>query len=131
MHKRSNETYFCDYNRCQRSERGSAAAATTPSSPSDSNSAIGTGPFGRKDHCRDHYRTYHKEDLCRRNGKEEAGWFDDRNINLTWWRCTKCLKRVSYRECGWQCADCEQMLEPERINTREMKMGMRGSSRGH
>lgn len=141
VHKKPIERYYCDYNRCQRSERvSSAAAASAPSSsfPSssatspDSNSAVGTGPFGRKDHCRDHYRTFHKEDLCRRNGKEDPGWFDDRNISTGWWRCTKCLKRVSYRECGWECNDCEQRLEPERVNARKRKMASgASSSRGY
>ncbi|ROV92382.1 hypothetical protein VMCG_09136 [Cytospora schulzeri] len=87
-------------------------------------SAVGTGPFGRKDHCRDHYRTFHKEDLCRRNGKEEPRWFDDRNISTSWWRCTKCLKRVSCRDYGWECNDCEQRLEPERMNARKRRLGL-------
>ncbi|KUI73041.1 hypothetical protein VM1G_08379 [Cytospora mali] len=133
VHKKPNERYYCDYNRCQRSERVSVAAAASSSStsPSPADSAVGTGPFGRKDHCRDHYRTFHKEDLCRRNGKEVPGWFDDRNISTSWWRCTKCLKRVSYHKYEWECNDCEQILEPERINARKRRMEMGGSSRGY
>lgn len=134
VHKKPVERYYCDYNRCQRSERASAAsaAAPAPSSLSPDNSiAVGTGPFGRKDHCRDHYRTYHKEDLCRRNGKEDPGWFDDRNISTLWWRCTKCLKRVSHARYGWDCNDCEQRLEPERVNARKRRMGLGGDSRGY
>jgi hypothetical protein len=137
VHLKPPDVYFCDYNRCPRSEKAVAASSTvttmmshpleTVSSPGGSAGA-GVGAFGRKDHCRAHYRDYHREDLCRRNGKEAAGWFDDRNISSSWWRCTKCLRKVSYSRCGWECRDCGQMLEPERINARKRRLGVKGSS---
>jgi hypothetical protein len=142
VHLKPPDVYFCDYNRCPRSEKAVAASRShnlveTVSSSSSSSSpggggggtGAGAGAFGRKDHCRAHYRDYHREDLCRRNGKEAPGWFDDRNISSSWWRCTKCLRRVSYSRCGWECRDCGQMLEPERINARKRRMGgVKGSS---
>lgn len=138
VHLKPPDVYFCDYNRCPRSEKAVAASATStpfetvtsPTSPGGGSGAgaAGIGAFGRKDHCRAHYRDYHREDLCRRNGKEAAGWFDDRNISSSWWRCTKCLRKVSYSRCGWECRDCGQMLEPERINARKRRMGIKGSS---
>ncbi|KAJ0107105.1 hypothetical protein J7T55_014633 [Diaporthe amygdali] len=133
VHLKPPDTYFCDYNRCPRSEKAVAAATNSTSQPletiatASSSSGAGIGAFGRKDHCRAHYRDYHREDLCRRNGKEAAGWFDDRNISSSWWRCTKCLRKVSYSRCGWECRDCGQTLEPERINARKRRMG-KGSS---
>lgn len=145
VHLKPPDVYFCDYNRCPRSEKAVAASsATSPGAPQQSfetvvtsssssptspgGGAAGIGAFGRKDHCRAHYRDYHREDLCRRNGKEASGWFDDRNISSSWWRCTKCLRKVSYSRCGWECRDCGQMLEPERINARKRRMGIKGSS---
>lgn len=138
VHLKPPDVYFCDYNRCPRSEKAVAASTTSTSQPFETvtspggssggggTGAAGIGAFGRKDHCRAHYRDYHREDLCRRNGKEAAGWFDDRNISSSWWRCTKCLRKVSYSRCGWECRDCGQMLEPERINARK-RMGSKGS----
>lgn len=147
VHLKPPDVYFCDYSRCPRSERAVAASPTsqqpyeTVASPSSSPSssgagagAAGIGAFGRKDHCRAHYRDYHREDLCRRNGKEGAGWFDDRNISDKWWRCTKCLRKVSISSCGWTCRDCGQMLEPERISARKrrgIEASSSSSSRGH
>lgn len=137
VHLKSSEVYFCDYNRCPRSEKAVAATGamstsspmemvTSPGGGGSSSAGAGIGAFGRKDHCRAHYREYHKEDITRRNGKESAGWFDERNISKHWWRCTKCLRKVSYSRCGWECRDCGQMLEPERMNARKRRMGMGG-----
>lgn len=138
VHLKPPDVYFCDYNRCPRSANAVAASTTSTSQPFEtvtspggsSAGAAGIGAFGRKDHCRAHYRDYHREDLCRRNGKEAAGWFDDRNISSSWWRCTKCLRKVSYSRCGWECRDCGQMLEPERINARKrmVSKGSKGAS---
>lgn len=131
VHLKPPDMYFCDYNRCPRSEKAVAATTSQPLeavSPSSSASGAGTGAFGRKDHCRAHYRDYHREDLCRRNGKEAAGWFDERNISSSWWRCTKCLRKVTYSRCGWECRDCRQMLEPERISARKRRVGKSSSS---
>lgn len=137
VHLKPPDVYFCDYNRCPRSEKAVAATGGATSMPSPietvtspgggSSAGAGIGAFGRKDHCRAHYREYHREDITRRNGKESASWFDDRNISSTWWRCTKCLRKVSNSRSGWECRDCGQMLEPERINARK-RMGIKGSS---
>lgn len=136
VHLKPPDLYFCDYNRCPRNETALAAStASTSQHPSEtvashssSSGKVAISAFHRKDHARAHYRDYHREDLCRRNGKEPAEWFDNRNISSSWWRCTKCLRKISYSRCGWECRDCGQMLEPERINARKRIMGIKGSS---
>lgn len=137
VHLKPPDVYFCDYNQCPRSEK--AVSASMPSTSKKSSEMVsspssslgvgtaGIGAFGRKDHLRAHYRDYHREDLCRLNGKEVAGWFDDRNISSNWWRCIKCLRKIAYSRCGWECRDCGRMLEPERINARKRRMGTKGS----
>ncbi|KXJ92051.1 hypothetical protein Micbo1qcDRAFT_162143, partial [Microdochium bolleyi] len=70
------EQFSCDYKRCYRS----------------------TEPFTRRDHCRDHYRDYHHEDLSRR-GSESIR--HEPNVSQKWWRCVKCLDRVTIAKDQW------------------------------
>ena len=103
------QSYPCDYQRCTRS----------------------TECFYRLDHCRDHYREYHKEDICRRGGsssssssssgssssgrkKETPEWWADRNLAKKWWRCSKCLSRVYIETDGFECGVCRIPCEAER-----------------
>ncbi|KAI1140584.1 hypothetical protein F5Y05DRAFT_322842 [Hypoxylon sp. FL0543] len=83
----------CDWKRCQR----------------------GKEPFYRLDHCREHYRDYHSEDLFRRGPhKENADWWNSRNVDKRWWRCAKCLSRILIGSEGFKCAKCKTTCEPER-----------------
>ncbi|KAI8633666.1 hypothetical protein F5Y19DRAFT_470907 [Xylariaceae sp. FL1651] len=90
--------FYCDWKRCARS----------------------TAPFHRLDHCRDHYREYHKEDMVRRGGahKEDSSWWASRNINDEWWRCTRCLDRVDINEYRFECPNCKISCEPNRQDFR-------------
>ena len=109
------KSYPCDYRRCLRS----------------------TEYFYRLDHCRDHYREYHKEDLCRRAGpslishpnpsivggkkRESRQWWADRAPGKKWWRCSKCLRRVYIDLDGFECRNCRSICEMERRNYRGYK----------
>lgn len=98
---------FCDYERCGRS----------------------TEPFGRKDHCRDHYRDYHKEDLgCAKREKKlqrkewlkaQQIWLEERVIDPRWWRCARCLSRMYVDKDSWECRDCKTQCEAERMESRQ------------
>ncbi|KAI1333725.1 hypothetical protein F5Y15DRAFT_327502 [Xylariaceae sp. FL0016] len=91
------EAFACDYKKCPRHK----------------------DPFHRLDHCRDHYRDYHHEDLTRRGSKKEDGeWWKSRNIHLKWWRCTKCLHRIDIKSQGFDCPRCKATCETERRNRR-------------
>ena len=82
-------------------------------------------PLGREDHCRDHYRDYHKEDLVKRglNPERVAEWLRARpGVDLRWWRCDKCLKRVIVETNGWECPECNRPCEIERKEYRIAKM---------
>ncbi|KAJ4022607.1 hypothetical protein NW752_000187 [Fusarium irregulare] len=59
-------------------------------------------PFRRRDHLRDHLRQYHGEDI-KRSGASSAM----RSSKITWWRCTRCLARVSVSQHGFKCPRCE------------------------
>jgi len=91
----------CDYPKCQR--RGD--------------------PFSRKDHLRDHLRDFHKEDLPRRTRepKVDQTWWDARIVGPKWWRCSRCLTRVSLEESGWDCPKCKSACERERRQLRESR----------
>ncbi|CAJ2503321.1 Uu.00g107150.m01.CDS01 [Anthostomella pinea] len=94
------DPYPCDWRRCQRHKE----------------------PFFRLDHCRDHYRDYHNEDLTRRgSSKENRDWWKSRNVDAKWWRCTKCLRRISIENKGFECARCKTTCEAERRNVRGYK----------
>ncbi|KAK8098437.1 uncharacterized protein PG998_013923 [Apiospora kogelbergensis] len=89
-------TYFCDYSKCSRHEE----------------------PFNRLDHCRDHLREYHKEDLVRKNGKEDDEWYRNRKVSSKWFRCTKCLRRNQIRDSGWACLHCNSACDKKRQTLR-------------
>ena len=100
VHKQSTEKehFACDYRRCPRA--GGEAAS-----------------FGRKDHFRDHLRDFHREDLPKRGGGSSSSAGDDlarRNIDIRWWRCTKCLQRIYVDRQGWECPDCKMVCERDR-----------------
>lgn len=93
------ERHFCDYQKCKHKEA-----------------------FDRKDHCREHYREYHREDLVKNKQKDAAQWLEDRNVVSSWWRCSKCLKR-NPTDRGWECGGgCNHTCEKVRIAARESKM---------
>ncbi|KAK8014676.1 hypothetical protein PG990_007972 [Apiospora arundinis] len=89
-------TYFCDYPKCSRHAE----------------------PFHRMDHCRDHLREYHKEDLVRKNGKEDDEWYRNRKVSTKWFRCTKCLRRNQIKESGWACPYCNVSCDKKRQKLR-------------
>ncbi|KAI1773523.1 hypothetical protein F4818DRAFT_112348 [Hypoxylon cercidicola] len=90
--------YPCDWKKCQRSKE----------------------PFYRLDHCREHYRDYHMEDLMRRGPNKENSkkWWKSRNVDDRWWRCAKCLSRILIDSKGFECAKCKIQCEPERQKLR-------------
>ncbi|KAI0439314.1 hypothetical protein F4803DRAFT_48592 [Xylaria telfairii] len=92
--KEKKSKYPCDWKRCQRARE----------------------PFGRRDHQRDHYRSYHHEDLMPRgsSGKDDWRWWDSRVINSDWWRCARCLSRVKVGDYGYNCPRCKIPCEQER-----------------
>ncbi|KAK8069523.1 hypothetical protein PG994_006139 [Apiospora phragmitis] len=89
-------TYYCDYSKCSRYSE----------------------PFHRMDHCRDHLREYHKEDLIRKNGKEDDEWYRNRKVSSKWFRCTKCLRRNQIKESAWTCLDCSTPCDKKRQKLR-------------
>ncbi|KAI1501461.1 hypothetical protein F5X99DRAFT_409045 [Biscogniauxia marginata] len=95
------EPFYCDWKRCQRNKE----------------------PFYRLDHCRDHYRDYHCDDLVRRGShhKEDREWWRSRNVDPKWWRCTKCLARIPIESQGFECTRCKTTCETERRNIRGYK----------
>ncbi|KAK8116232.1 egg shell [Apiospora sp. TS-2023a] len=89
-------SYYCDYSKCSRH----------------------TEPFHRMDHCRDHLREYHKEDLVRKNGKEDDEWYHNRKVSSKWFRCTKCLHRNQIKDSGWTCPNCNTSCDKRRQKLR-------------
>jgi hypothetical protein len=92
------ELHFCDYQNCKHTEG-----------------------FDRKDHCREHYREYHREDLVKNQQRDIELWLQDRDIISVWWRCSRCLKR-NQTGGGWKCGGCNQMCEKVRIVARESNL---------
>jgi hypothetical protein len=88
----------------------------------------------RKDHCREHYREYHAEDIIKR-GKPQPDKVKHRqkqpetleqflaprlrNLDPNWWRCSKCLHRVQLNINSYTCPYCKVACEPERVTCRE------------
>ncbi|KAH7026432.1 uncharacterized protein B0I36DRAFT_158615 [Microdochium trichocladiopsis] len=83
------ERLVCDYKRCTRHK----------------------DPFTRRDHYRDHYRTFHKEDIERRGGD---GMAQEPSVSKKWWRCRKCLDRVVIAQNEWQCPRCKEDCDSDR-----------------
>lgn len=98
VHFRSaNKRFWCDYRRCGRSEDDQS--------------------FSRRDHCRDHYRSVHKEDVPRRGQPEGRQWWAERALHAVyegWWRCSRCLARVEVADDGYVCRRCGSQCEGER-----------------
>ncbi|KAI1462767.1 hypothetical protein F4805DRAFT_452595 [Annulohypoxylon moriforme] len=89
--------YPCDWKKCQRSKE----------------------PFFRLDHCREHLREFHREDLIPRgSNKESEKWWESRIVDPKWWRCAKCLSRIPIDGKHFECAKCKTTCEPERRNLR-------------
>ncbi|KAL1842218.1 hypothetical protein VTJ49DRAFT_5830 [Mycothermus thermophilus] len=88
--------YVCDYKMCARH----------------------TEPFLRQDHFRDHLRFFHKEDIPRRGARDEGDeWWETRApcaVSKGWWRCSKCLRRVTMKKHGFTCPDCGRTCERQR-----------------
>ncbi|KAI0394329.1 hypothetical protein F5Y17DRAFT_266131 [Xylariaceae sp. FL0594] len=92
MHKK--QQYPCDWKRCQRAQE----------------------PFGRTDHQRDHFRDFHLEDVMwrRPSNKNNKKFWESRKVNLDWWRCSRCLERVSLADYDYECPSCKSTCEVER-----------------
>ncbi|KAI0387131.1 hypothetical protein F5Y04DRAFT_77434 [Hypomontagnella monticulosa] len=94
------KAFYCDRRKCQRSRE----------------------PFYRLDHCREHYRDYHQEDVPRRGPhKESQQWWSTRRVETAWWRCSKCLSRIPIETKGFECAKCKTTCESERRKLRGYK----------
>ncbi|KAK4100068.1 hypothetical protein N658DRAFT_567759 [Parathielavia hyrcaniae] len=97
--------YLCDYRRCPRHLL----------------------PFFRQDHFRDHLRIFHKEDLLRRgHNKADPEWWASRAkqaLGGGWWRCSRCLVRVSLSKQGFICPGCGNTCEKERQQYRTTTSG--------
>ncbi|KAI1389513.1 uncharacterized protein F4822DRAFT_427862 [Hypoxylon trugodes] len=94
------EAFPCDWKRCQRFKE----------------------PFYRRDHCREHYRDYHNEDLEPRGSKKQSNeWWKSRNVDTKWWRCAKCLNRIPIDSKGFECSKCKTTCETERRKLRGYK----------
>ncbi|KAI0881755.1 uncharacterized protein GGS22DRAFT_55924 [Annulohypoxylon maeteangense] len=101
-HRNANQKkpFPCDWKKCQRSKE----------------------PFYRLDHCREHYRDFHMEDLIPRGSSKEATeWWNSRNVDPKWWRCAKCLSRIPIDSKRFECANCKTTCEPERRKLRGYK----------
>ncbi|KAI1085311.1 hypothetical protein F5B20DRAFT_575778 [Whalleya microplaca] len=91
------KAFHCDWKKCQRFKE----------------------PFFRLDHCRDHYRDYHNEDILRRGANNESNeWWQSRNVDRKWWRCPKCLSRIYVKSDGFDCAKCKTKCESDRRKLR-------------
>jgi hypothetical protein len=100
--------FICDYSKCGRSQ----------------------DPFTRKDHYRDHLRDFHKEDIGCAKGEnsktktkeiweiEQEQWKHERKIYPHYWRCSRCLDRITVSRDNWECPRCKTPCERERINAR-------------
>jgi hypothetical protein len=88
----------------------------------------------RKDHCREHYREFHTEDLIKRgqpkhskpkSNKKKPETNEEflasrcQNLKLGWFRCSKCIQRVQINLNGYKCPTCNLACEPERVTCRE------------
>jgi DNA-directed RNA polymerase subunit RPC12/RpoP len=99
----------------------------------------------RKDHCREHYREYHGEDLLKRTmPKHDKSDKDKKNTrrsqkrgesaeeflatrrdpNFGWWRCFKCLQRVQVNTDWYMCPRCSVPCEAARVTWREEKKAL-------
>lgn len=116
------ERFFCDYRKCHRNEE-----AYVP--PPHSQPTAGSGPFHRRDHFRDHLRTFHMEDLPKRGGKEGKA-AEERAVSSSWWRCNKCLRRVKVRHDGFECPNCKSGCETDRMNARK-RLHAQGAASSH
>ncbi|KAM3075086.1 hypothetical protein ACMFMG_007456 [Clarireedia jacksonii] len=94
-----------------------------------------TDPFTRKDHYRDHLKEFHKEDIGSakqgKNAKDakkwqeaQQAWLEERRMDLRWWRCKKCLKRVYVKTDDYRCKTCNEDCAAERIEVREQRRSM-------
>ncbi|PHH84629.1 hypothetical protein CDD83_1645 [Cordyceps sp. RAO-2017] len=90
------ESFTCDYQRCSRHLE----------------------PFHRLDHFRDHLREFHKEDIEKRGGSQDDSWLGNRQVSSSWWRCSKCLKRVHIERSGYECPNCKTSCQARRKEAR-------------
>ncbi|CAK7211266.1 hypothetical protein SCUCBS95973_001054 [Sporothrix curviconia] len=117
------EQFLCDYAECSRSST----------------------PFHRKDHYREHLREYHFEDLLKRGSnahrstspnmasasaaqdykkdkkQKQEEQLQNCKTDASWWRCARCLKRVSIAERGWTCPSCKGSIEEPRKAIRDQR----------
>ncbi|TLS28153.1 hypothetical protein PpBr36_01910 [Pyricularia pennisetigena] len=80
----------------------------------------GRDAIPRKDHCREHLRNFHKQDLYKRGENLKADWLEECLIDKTYWYCNKCLTRNSTVDVSspWRCSRCGTKCEPERVAIR-------------
>ncbi|CAK7233665.1 hypothetical protein SBRCBS47491_008689 [Sporothrix bragantina] len=118
------ERFLCDYSECSRNST----------------------PFHRKDHYREHLREYHLEDLLKRGSNAHRSTspntasatasaadykktkklmqemqLQNCKTDPSWWRCARCLKRVSISERGWTCPSCKGSIEEPRKDIRDLR----------
>lgn len=74
---------------------------------------------------RDHLRVRHKEDLTKDPTKafseHTEKWFKERIVHNQWWRCSRCLIRVTTS----LCSKCKGRCQPARVNERIKRFGNR------
>ncbi|TLD09187.1 uncharacterized protein PgNI_07698 [Pyricularia grisea] len=80
----------------------------------------GRDAIPRKDHCREHLRNFHRQDLYKRGEKVEMDWLRECLIDKAYWYCNKCLarNRTADVSSAWRCSRCGNECEPERIAVR-------------
>lgn len=134
------KTWYCDWKTCPRSEQGSRdalkrlSASSSSSSSSASNRMTGIGPFTRKDHYKAHLREQHQEAIPKRDAKNDPGWMEGKRLNIKYWRCGKCLKRVwiqSQRMAGrdeYTCCNCGSPCDKEVLEGRSRMFAAGASS---
>ncbi|KYK60583.1 hypothetical protein DCS_01720 [Drechmeria coniospora] len=75
-------------------------------------------PFHRLDHFRDHLRDFHKEEIEKRGGPAPEERSGSRRASPTWWRCSKCLRRVTVDRGGNECPNCTKSSQGKRRQSR-------------
>ncbi|KAH9205601.1 hypothetical protein DL95DRAFT_232477, partial [Leptodontidium sp. 2 PMI_412] len=104
VHGQPADQFLCSYRSCARSREGEE--------------------FTRKDHFRDHLRSYHLEDIGVNKGlrnprtEEQKELLASRRIDAKWWTCAKYLVRRSVKVDGWDCPSCKVPCEMERKEAR-------------
>ncbi|KAI9651310.1 hypothetical protein NHQ30_001348 [Ciborinia camelliae] len=112
--------YLCDYPSCQ-SKIGSAIL------PGSRIKFLRCDFRGSKQDYKYHLRSFHKEDISTLSSKlsdTEIAILDTCRLEVDWWRCQSCLRRVLINNEGYTCKDCKAICEHVRITTRKTRFGV-------